>query len=242
MWIDQLYSGLFGPHALRLELYRVWQIVVLVALIPWLTLGWFSVRREWRRGMLVFNSLSVFFLASWIAILFSDSWRLTFLDWRFFSIIQVGAFASCLLTLILGIICRVYCFGRGLPEYLNPIDDAVHDFRPNPDVQWDSEKVGFPDSRDDLPHFANPFPSKPPPAILTPSEASFVAGSPSDLFDTAAVERDYSFSTLYAGYTKSPAQGVQRGNGTIASFVSGKSSKSSRALHDIGKPKDWTIE
>ena len=158
-------SGVFGRLAALSELYKAWNTFVLVALIPWLILGWFSVRREWRRGMLVFNVLSAFFLMSWIgmylpaclrqkltdftAAIFSDSWRLTFVHWRFFAIIQIGAFTSCLLTLVLGVLCRVFCFGRGLPQYLNPpTDDIVHDFNPTPDVQWDAEKVEFPSFHD----------------------------------------------------------------------------------------------
>jgi hypothetical protein len=170
-------SGLFGSHATLPELYQAWHIVVLVALIPWLTLGWLSVRREWRRGMLVFNCLSAFFLLSWLGIYFSayfrrgltdltavlssSSWRLTFMQWRFFSFIQVGAFTSCLLTFALGILCRVFCFGRGLPQFLNsPTDDTVHDDKRAPGVQWDVENVDFPGSQDAKPQF-----TKPPPAI-----------------------------------------------------------------------------
>jgi len=63
-------SGIFGSHAARLELYKAWHIGILVALISWLTLGWFSVRGEWRRGMLVFNCLSAFFLLSWLGMCF----------------------------------------------------------------------------------------------------------------------------------------------------------------------------
>ena len=124
--------------------------------------------------MLVFNGLSVIFLASWIGMyssacsggrkltkfaadMFSDSWRLTFMQWPFFSIIQVGAFTSCLLTLILGILCRIFCFGRGLPHYLDPAtDDKLDDFKPAPDVQLDAEKVEFPGSRGVIPQFTRP--------------------------------------------------------------------------------------
>jgi hypothetical protein len=311
-----LSSGLFGPDAALLELQKAWQIVILVALIPWLTLGWFSVRREWRHGMLVFNSLSAFFLVSWLGmylsacsgwkltdftvVLFSDSWRLTFMHWRFFSIIQVGAFTSCLLTFLLGILCRIFCFGRGLPQYLNPpSDDRAHDFKPAPDVQWDAEKVQFPDSRDTIPQFTKPpqhvlskspsallpsnetpfadplpfavrpFPPVPPPADISHdqplAENPFTdrsrvdphttdePGVRHDPFDTATVERDSSFSTLYAGYTVSSEQSVQRSHGTIASFMTlhaqgiqhGRESHLSDMSFQApshGKPKDWTIE
>ena len=165
-------SGLFGRYATFLGLYRAWNIVILIGLIPWLTLGWFSVRREWRHRMLVFNILSAFFLMSWLgmhlpvcftrrligftAVILSSTWRLTFLNWRFFSIIQVVAFASCLLTFVFGILCRVFCFKEQLPQYPNPTDATVHDFKCAPHVQSDTEKVAFPGLRGPILQFTKP--------------------------------------------------------------------------------------
>lgn len=100
---------------------------------------------------------SVYFgrkLTDFPALIYSDSWRLTFMHWRFFSFIQVGAFTSCLLTFVLGILCRVFCFGRGLLQYLNPPDDTVHGFTPN--GQWDAEKVDFQVSQDANSQFTKP--------------------------------------------------------------------------------------
>lgn len=101
---------------------------------------------------------------------------------RFFSIIQVGAFMSCLLTLVLGILCRIFCFGRGLPQYLNPpsSDDSesTHDFKPTPDVQWDAEKIAFPSENEEIPQLKKPLPQlapRPSSAVLPSANSTFVA-------------------------------------------------------------------
>jgi len=143
-------------------------------------------------------------LTDFTAAIFSDSWRLTFVHWEFFAIIQIGAFTSCLLTLVLGVLCRVFCFGRGLPQYLNPpTNDTVHDFNPTPDVQWDAEKVEFPSFHDTIPQF-----TKPLPAILPSNDPGIRPNS----FHTATVECDDNSSILS---TEAPAHGVQQSHGTI---------------------------
>jgi len=232
-------SGYFGRYASLLEIYKAWGIVILVALIPWLTLGWFSVRREWRRGLLVFNGLSAFFLLSWLgmylpacfsrkligftAVIFSGSWRLTFLNWRFFSIIQVGAFASCLLTLVFGLLCRIFCFERGLPHYLNRPTDATVG------AQWDTdtEKVEFPDFRDAMPQFI-----KPPPAILPPYESD--SRTRHNPFHAAPVE-----------HGPDSAQSLQRAvSGSMTSYAQRTLDgwESRGAPHDRRPSTEWAFE
>ncbi|KAG8895246.1 hypothetical protein FRB99_000688, partial [Tulasnella sp. 403] len=46
LWIDQLCNGSIGIFSKHMMIYRVVGICVFIILIPWLTLGWFAVRKE----------------------------------------------------------------------------------------------------------------------------------------------------------------------------------------------------
>jgi hypothetical protein len=66
--------------------------------------------------MAVFLSMSTLYLASWSAMFASASFRWTFLEWRFFSLMASASVLLTLSALITGIVCRLG-FGKGLPEH-----------------------------------------------------------------------------------------------------------------------------
>ena len=78
--------------------------------------GWISVRREYKSQMHIFLFLALAYLGGWSSMFASPTFRWTFVEWRFFSIMMVFSAAFALTVFVLGVICRVN-FGKGLPRY-----------------------------------------------------------------------------------------------------------------------------
>lgn len=66
--------------------------------------------------MLIFLGLTVMYMVGWGVMFMSNSFRWTFVTWRFFSMMAVASVALTLATFILGVVCRCN-FGKGLPRY-----------------------------------------------------------------------------------------------------------------------------
>lgn len=140
LWLDQLCNGAIG----RLDSpeYKPLLIVTLILLLPWLTTGWYGVRRELKIPMFVFLALSVGYLAGWAAMFDSTAFRWTYTTWTFFGVMASASVFLTLVAFILGIICRIN-FGKGLIRYLNAEEPIPEDFVP---VNYgdDLEKIAFP--------------------------------------------------------------------------------------------------
>ena len=78
--------------------------------------------------MAVFLGMSALYLASWGAMFASDSFRWTFLEWRFFSLMASASVLLALSALITGIVCRLG-FGKGLPEHCTRFLFPCHTLR-----------------------------------------------------------------------------------------------------------------
>ncbi|KAF8917502.1 hypothetical protein CPB85DRAFT_1215337 [Mucidula mucida] len=141
LWIESLFNGVASEVAQFPAFYKATAfITVFVPVIPWLISGWFAVRKEKRKLMFIFLFLALLYLTGWAVMFYSDSFRWTFLNWLFFSIMASLSVALTVTVFILGVICR-YNFGKGLPHFLNPDEsfsdtDSTHSF--------DEEKVAFP--------------------------------------------------------------------------------------------------
>ncbi|KIM28836.1 hypothetical protein M408DRAFT_134031 [Serendipita vermifera MAFF 305830] len=145
LWVDQMYNGLFGSKARQADVYKAGHVIVFILLVPWLVLGWISVRREMRKCMLLFIALSFLFILAWIGECFSQSWRLTYIHWTFFSSMQTCAIILTVATFIAAVLCRIYCFGHGLSQYLQyQVDDVSGDLNPAPDVIHGFDRIDFP--------------------------------------------------------------------------------------------------
>jgi hypothetical protein len=156
LFLDQLINGWIGHLAWYGTLYKVMFIIVGVMLIPWLMLGWFSVRREMRLGMIVFLGLSVCYLAGWGVMFMSTTFRWTFRTWSFFSIVASASVLLAFISFVLGVVCRLN-FGKGLLRYLN-----AHESLPGDDFTpvthgGDPEKVSFPSNEKPVPTFSATF-------------------------------------------------------------------------------------
>lgn len=138
LWIDQLYNGAVGRLASLDKLYKAGVCIMFILLIPWLALGWFTIRLEMRKTFLVFLVMNLIFMGLWAGIFDSTTFRWTFVLWPFFAVMVCVSGVLMLMTFLLGIICRLN-FGKGLPRYLHSLGEASDE-----DEYPDMEKIDFP--------------------------------------------------------------------------------------------------
>jgi len=156
LWLDQLWNGQIGHLATLAHVYKPVFIVVIILLFPWLTTGWFGVRRELRVPTLIFLVLSFGYLLGWGAMFTSTTFRWTFAQWRFFSVIASSSVLLTFTALILGFICRLN-FGKGLLRYLSAQEPIPDDPYTSQKGEYDPEKVDFPSHADAIPTFSATF-------------------------------------------------------------------------------------
>ncbi|KAL5534527.1 hypothetical protein ACEPAG_990 [Sanghuangporus baumii] len=212
LWLDSLCNGAVGRLSKNPTLFKGLMVAVIVLLIPWLTLGWSSVRRELRIPMLVFLVLSLGYMAGWAAMFTSSTFRWTFVLWRFFTLMTVASVALTLLTLVIGILCRIN-FGKGLPRYLNAEEPLPDNFEPvTPQGQvYDDEKVEFPSGRAALPTYSAAFAQNTPPRQMkfSPARVGPRFTNPSiEPFETDSSSR----GTILTDVSSIPGIYVQRSN------------------------------
>ncbi|KAJ7285050.1 hypothetical protein C8J57DRAFT_1290289 [Mycena rebaudengoi] len=114
LWLDKLLNrenAVAGPMTYHRPLYIALSIITLVLLVPWITMGWYAVRREWKRVMIAFLVVSGLVFTSWI------------LMWPFMACQIIAASISLMATIIFGIVCLMN-MGKGLAHYLY-VDDAL---------------------------------------------------------------------------------------------------------------------
>ncbi|EGO02711.1 hypothetical protein SERLA73DRAFT_47119, partial [Serpula lacrymans var. lacrymans S7.3] len=156
LWIDQLWNGSIGKLATS-SVYRPILIITLILMIPWLTTGWFAVRRELKIPMLIFLFLSFAYLVGWSAMFASTTFRWTFLQWRFFALITTASVFLTFVSFVLGVMGRVN-FGKGLVRYLNAEEPLPGDtFTYVSPTGKDIEKSPFPFSERTVPTFSVAF-------------------------------------------------------------------------------------
>ena len=66
--------------------------------------------------MAVFLCMSFLYLVGWSAMFVSSTFRWTFLEWRFFSLMTSASVLLTFSALVTGIVCRLG-FGKGLSEH-----------------------------------------------------------------------------------------------------------------------------
>jgi len=125
LWLDQMVNrdNAISGMTYHRTLYIVLSICTLAILVPWITMGWYAVRREWKKLMVVFLVIAAVVFASWILMLKSWSFIWTFVQWPFFACSIIAASLSLLATIIFGIISWLH-FGKGLAHYLY-VDDVL---------------------------------------------------------------------------------------------------------------------
>jgi len=164
LWLDQMInpdnamsSDSFTYHR---SLYIGVSVATLAILIPWITTGWYAVRREWKKLMVAFLAAASLVFTSWILMLKSWSFAFTFVNWPFFAVQIVAASIALLSTIIFGIVSYLH-FDKGLAHYLY-VDEELAKAGFEPELfEKDVEKVGPEDWRDigldDIPTFTLQF-------------------------------------------------------------------------------------
>ncbi|KAI0724235.1 hypothetical protein C8T65DRAFT_625846 [Cerioporus squamosus] len=143
LWIDQVYNGNIGRLTQSPHVFKAVMITVLALLIPWLSTGWISVRKEYRIRMMGFLAVAVLILVGWATMFIAATFRWTYATWLFFRLMTTAAVLLTLTTLILGIVCRVN-FGKGLTRYLNAQEELTDSEYNSPvEKTYDSEKFAF---------------------------------------------------------------------------------------------------
>ena len=66
--------------------------------------------------MMVFLGVAGLLLAGWASMFIAATFRWTYVTWLFFSLMTTAAVLLTVITLILGIVCRIN-FGKGLTRY-----------------------------------------------------------------------------------------------------------------------------
>ncbi|KDR85303.1 hypothetical protein GALMADRAFT_52081, partial [Galerina marginata CBS 339.88] len=253
LWVDRLLNSVIGDLASLQQLYKVTSFITLALLVPWLMTGWFAVRRELRWPMFIFLSLSVLYLGGWGLMFVSTTFRWTFTTWPFFSIMATASVFLTLLSVILGVVCRLN-FGKGLARYLNahqPLEDD--DYTTGYDGS-DLEKVAFPSSEKPLPTytsfdeheklFTNSFNSGSTlgPRFSNKSAEPFESAIPGLPFPAPAVQRNLNDVHIH----RSDSYGSTRSNGSAGSAISQFSNQLSHSRTDSsnshGNHKRWVIE
>ncbi|KAG7099581.1 hypothetical protein E1B28_001411 [Marasmius oreades] len=174
LWIDDLFNGVAATQAWYVPLYKTTVFITIFLLIPWVILGWVSIRKELKVPMLIFLVLSLCYLAGWSVMFIADTFRWTFMTWKFFRLMAVASVFLTVVAFVLGVICRCN-FGKGLPRYLNAQEPLPGDeFTPVYQTS-DIEKVDFPSSDKPIPTFSAAFgrgAEVPPPNQMFPTRGS----------------------------------------------------------------------
>lgn len=146
LWLDQLFNTNLGRQATFKLFYKISTISILVGTIPWLILGWISVRKEKKICMYFFLAISIVYLAGFGAMFYSWTFRWEFLTWSFFSVMSSLSVVLSFGALVLGMI-SFFNFGKGLPRYLEAQEELPgDDFPPVKPGNEDPEKVAFPEN------------------------------------------------------------------------------------------------
>ncbi|KAJ7678857.1 hypothetical protein DFH06DRAFT_1165035 [Mycena polygramma] len=162
LWLDQMVNrdNAISGMTYHKNLYIGLSIATLVVLVPWITMGWYAVRREWKKLMIAFLAVAGLVFTSWILMLKSWSFAWTFVQWPFFACQMVAATLSLLTTIVFGVVSWLH-FGKGLAHYLY-VDDVLaksgfepelfeKDVESHPPSDW--REIGL----DDLPTYTLSF-------------------------------------------------------------------------------------
>jgi len=98
--------------------YRALWTVTIILLVPWITMGWYSIRREKKKMMVVFLGINFVITVGWAVLFYSDIYRWSFMQWPYLACYTIASFTLLIASLVLGIVCRMN-FGKGLAQYLH---------------------------------------------------------------------------------------------------------------------------
>jgi len=125
LWISKISFGAIRQLAEHFHIYLAALIVTAILIIPWLVLGWISVRREAKNLFLLFSFFSVILFSMATGLFFSPLYRFVLGEWSFYATMSITSYALLVATFILAVVCRLQ-FGKGLAHFLR-VTDALED-------------------------------------------------------------------------------------------------------------------
>jgi len=142
LWIDVLVNTAIAEISAHTTIYEGLFILTTILLVPWISLGWYAIRREKKLLMWIFLGIAFFIFTGWSLMFYSIVYRWTFLQWPFMGCFVVASFILLGSTMILGVICRLN-FGKGLKQYLHA-EEALASSNFAPEVFSHDEEKGVP--------------------------------------------------------------------------------------------------
>jgi len=131
LWVDQLLHGPIHELSSHTVVYKGTFITTTMLLIPWLKMGWFSVRHERRKLTWAFLTVASFFIFTWSMMFYSRIFRFTFIDWPFFACMTIASFVGILSSTGFAFVC-LRNYDKGLAEWLSVEQTfAKDDFEPD---------------------------------------------------------------------------------------------------------------
>jgi len=125
LWVDQLMNSAIALISEHTPVYQALFIATTCLLIPWISLGWFGIRREMKLLMTGFLVLAFIFISGWSIMFYSLVYRWTFVQWPFLACITAESYIVMIASMILGVMSWLN-FGKGLALYLNA-EDALEE-------------------------------------------------------------------------------------------------------------------
>lgn len=117
LWINEIVNGAIAVLSMHTAAYIGLFIGSTILLVPWISMGWFAVRREMKKLMAAFLILGFLYIAAWATMFYSLEYRWTFIRWPFFAALTAEAFVVMIASCVLGVTCRRN-FDKGLAHYL----------------------------------------------------------------------------------------------------------------------------
>ncbi|PPQ64911.1 hypothetical protein CVT24_008251 [Panaeolus cyanescens] len=120
LWVDILVNTYIAKFSEHTAVYEALIICTTILLIPWIAMGWYSIRREMRRLMVVYLAIGFALFSGWVIMFYSIVYRWSFVQWPYLGCFTVAALLILIASLVLGVICRIN-FGKGLAHFRKPI-------------------------------------------------------------------------------------------------------------------------
>nr|GAT60490.1 predicted protein [Mycena chlorophos] len=143
LWTDTLSGTAIKELSQHTTVYDGLIIATSLLVLPWIALGWYSVRKEHKGMMIGFLSIALFLIGGWSIMFYSIVYRWSFITWPYLACFTVVSFILIIASAILGAICWRH-FGEGLAEYLHA-ESALADLGFAPEIFNNDNKDSDPD-------------------------------------------------------------------------------------------------
>lgn len=140
LWIDVLINTAIAGISAHTTEYKALFIASTILLLPWITMGWYAIRREMKIMMVCFLGIAFILLTGWSIMFYSIVYRWTFMQWPYLGCFTVASLVLIVASIILGVVCRLN-FGKGLAQYLHA-EDALASSGFAPEVFSHDEEKG----------------------------------------------------------------------------------------------------